>query len=259
MTEQLPATSSAVALADPLGIYRPRAGAGASRQAWMVTFTDLIALMLTFFVLVFSMSSLDEVRWQNLADSLAEGLDSVREQKVPLTRETLNIDRVTHLPGKNLEYLYSLLTEHMRSSPSLAKREIIKAGDRLILRFAVADFFLPAAADQAGVFAENQRPVVPDLSPGGQGLIFALSGLLQSVEQRVSVIGFSPLGTTPADGSAAGSDWTNATAVALQVAEALRGAGYLGRLQVLGARRAETSSGTQVDIVIQDDRGEDTL
>lgn len=255
MTEQPQADSSAVALADPLGVYRPKAGVGASRQAWMVTFTDLIALMLTFFVLVFSMSSLDEVRWQNLADSLAEGLDSVRDQKVPVTRETLNIERVTHLPGKNLEYLYSLLTEHMRSSPSLAKREIIKAGDRLILRFAAVDFFLPAAVDQDGVFAEDRHPAAADLSPGGQGLVFALSGLLQSVEQRVSVIGFSPLGVTSADGS----DWTKATGVALQVAEALRGAGYLGRLQILGAARAETSGGTQVDIVIQDDRGEDTL
>ena len=253
MTDQPQTSMPAPGFAEPLGVYRPRAGAGQSGQAWMVTFTDLIALMLTFFVLVFSMSSLDEVRWQNLADSLAEGLDAVRDQKVPVPRETLNIERVTHLPGNNLEYLYSLLRDHMDSSPTLAGSTIVKEPSRLVLRFTAAEFFAQAAPETD----ESALPG-PIMSADGKRLLFALSGLLQTVDHRVEVIGF----TRPDGADSDGASWARATDLALRVAETLRDVGYQGRLQVLGARARQSlaeAGGARLEVVIQADRGEDAL
>ncbi len=47
---------------------RPRGGA----PAWIVTFADLMALLLTFFVLLLSFSSTDREKYRSLAESLAQ-------------------------------------------------------------------------------------------------------------------------------------------------------------------------------------------
>lgn len=39
--------------------------------AWMATFSDLMNLLLCFFVLLFSMSSVDEAKWEDLVNSMA--------------------------------------------------------------------------------------------------------------------------------------------------------------------------------------------
>ncbi len=46
---------------------KPMAGA----PLWMVTFSDMMTLLLTFFVLLLSMATLDQVRFQQAADSLS--------------------------------------------------------------------------------------------------------------------------------------------------------------------------------------------
>ncbi|MFQ5355117.1 MAG: flagellar motor protein MotB [Mariprofundaceae bacterium] len=49
-------------------------------DGWVATFGDLISLMLTFFVLLVSMSSMDEVVLKNISESLMQGSLSVFEQ-----------------------------------------------------------------------------------------------------------------------------------------------------------------------------------
>lgn len=44
---------------------------------WMVTFADLMALMMTFFVLLYSFSSLDETKYRMIAQSMASGFGAV--------------------------------------------------------------------------------------------------------------------------------------------------------------------------------------
>ena len=59
-------------------------GPGIDPQGWMITFSDLLTLMLTFFVLLFSMSSLDAKSLKELTqtDALAGG-DGVLEAGEP--------------------------------------------------------------------------------------------------------------------------------------------------------------------------------
>jgi len=60
--------ASQIAARDP---SCPPAESQRSSQAWLVTFTDLVALMLTFFVMLFAMSKVEQRKWQNLTDALA--------------------------------------------------------------------------------------------------------------------------------------------------------------------------------------------
>lgn len=47
--------------------------AGSAVPAWMVTFADLMALMMTFFVLLYSFSSIDETKYRMIVESMAKG------------------------------------------------------------------------------------------------------------------------------------------------------------------------------------------
>lgn len=46
--------------------------------AWMVTFADLMALMMTFFVLLFSFSKMDENKYKAIVNSMTIGFDGVQ-------------------------------------------------------------------------------------------------------------------------------------------------------------------------------------
>lgn len=50
---------------------RKEASAAAGSPAWMTTFSDLMTLLLTFFILLFSMSSISEEKFRSLSQSLA--------------------------------------------------------------------------------------------------------------------------------------------------------------------------------------------
>lgn len=52
-------------------------GSGGSAPLWMVTFADLMALMMTFFVLLYSFSTLDETKYRLIAESMATGFGAV--------------------------------------------------------------------------------------------------------------------------------------------------------------------------------------
>lgn len=51
---------------------------GGEIPAWMATFADMMALMMTFFVLLYSFSSVDETKYKLIVQSLAKGFGSTR-------------------------------------------------------------------------------------------------------------------------------------------------------------------------------------
>jgi chemotaxis protein MotB len=104
-----------------------------AKRTWLTTFTDLTALMLTFFVLQFSMSRIDEVQWQNLSDSFQHRLSRLHETQVPLPRETLGISAPDQIPGDDLSYLESVLREHLEKAGLADRTALEMRGDRLAI------------------------------------------------------------------------------------------------------------------------------
>jgi len=69
--------------------------ASGSVPSWMVTFADLMALMMTFFVLLYSFSKIDEQRYRSLVNSMGQGFDGVQWIKRKLSGK----DRIGPQPG----------------------------------------------------------------------------------------------------------------------------------------------------------------
>lgn len=192
-----------------------------SPNAWMVTFTDLVALMLTFFVLLYSMSRLDIVKWQNLTGSLASSLDSVSESEAVEPKAQLDIAPVRFVPGTDLDYLTNVLSERLRNDERLRDVLLRNLGDRLVLSLPDPLVF-DAQSNQIGTEAERT--------------MFALGGVFRTISNSVEILAY-PRGLPQISGAASRTDetaWTDSLSRAITLARQLKDAGYGGEIRPKG-------------------------
>ncbi len=91
-----------------------------SDNKWVIAFSDLISLILTFFVLIFSMSTLDDqAKWEDIASSLSQKLNPEKETTYTEASENYNIDRVENSLTKELTYLKSVITDKFNDNKDL--------------------------------------------------------------------------------------------------------------------------------------------
>ncbi len=178
-------------------------------RIWLITFTDLVALMLTFFVMLFAMSSVKVSEWQNVIDSLSQTLRPSDEQPVPATTSTFNIGTIFRKQAINLDYLSSVLNETVKGQPLLSAGHIRRLEDRLIIS-------LPGDL----LFEEGDAT----MTDSGRRSLFVLGGVLRNIGNQVGVNGHSGPGL-PA-GSDYSSNWELSIARAAAVANALKQSGY---------------------------------
>ncbi len=220
---------------------------GSASQAWMITFTDLVALMLAFFVLLFAMSQVEQKKWQGLVDSLSvdlNGLKSVAQVKPALDYHP---EDETVVPGADLDYLAPVLRQQIAAHALLARATIRRLPDRLVVSLP-ADLLFRANATSLSVAARDAG--------------FALGGVLRHLNNRIEVVA-RVRHSERAQGRR--SDWQLALARAALFTSMLTRAGYRGPIVARGivesraGRQAPVSSaapgrlqGGRLDIVIHE-------
>jgi len=196
-------------------------------QAWLLTFTDLTALMLTFFVLLFSMSTIKDSDWQNLVDSLAPRMDRVQEVTVALPQHEKSAEEVVRLPGSDLDYLSAVLKEQTAANPELAGVSIAHEDARLVIAVPGDLLFAPGSTE---------------LGEAGGKAAFTLAGVLRNLRNVIEIAGHADP-TSP--GSGYPSNWELSLGRAVVLADMLKGVGYRGEILVRGyghARFAEVDA-----------------
>lgn len=190
-------------------------------QAWLLTFTDLTALMLTFFVLLYSMSTINEDDWQNLIEALSPKLSSIQEVTVAMPSSDQDAEAVERLPGTDLDYLSNLLKEQVKEDEILARAAISRGDERIILS-------LPGDL----LFASGSTA----LSEKAQAAIFALGGVLRNLNNVVEVAGYAD--PAPPSGTYT-TNWELSLARAASLSGMLATSGYKGAILVRGYGHAQ--------------------
>ena len=95
--------------------------AGGGVPAWMVTFADLMALMMTFFVLLYSFSSIDETKYRMIVQSMAKGFGAALT--TPKTPAPTSIGPPSFMP--------SPLSQATRA-PNPTQRQMSRANEDLM-------------------------------------------------------------------------------------------------------------------------------
>ncbi|WP_421709129.1 OmpA/MotB family protein [Algihabitans sp.] len=189
----------------------------ADPNRWMVTFTDLIALLLTFFVMLFSMMSVEAAGWRDLTNSLAQQLKTLGPQSVATPSELLDMPSVRVAPGANLDYIATLLESRRDELPILNEARILRRSDHVNVSFPSELLFAPGTTTPR---AE------------ARATLFELGGLLRHIDNVVEVAGHAD--PTAIRNGPFVSNWELSLGRAAAVGALLRAAGVDGQLTVLG-------------------------
>ncbi|MCG8508805.1 MAG: OmpA family protein [Rhodospirillales bacterium] len=214
-------------------------------RGWLVIFTDLVSLMLTFFVLLFSMSNLQIDRWEQMIDALSQTLNpSERKTTVAVTAQ-YNIATLFRKRAVNLDYLGSVLEDTVAEDPVLRRSQIVRLEDRLVIALPGDLLFAPGRA----VLSERARRA-----------LFVVGGVLRNVGNQIGVNGHTD--PTPPEGDAYRSNWELSLARAVAVSNTLKRVGYTEDIIAYGyadsrfgelpdlPEEERLSLGRRVDIVI---------
>ncbi|SOE00135.1 flagellar motor protein MotB [Caenispirillum bisanense] len=186
--------------------------------AWMITFADLVVLMLTFFVLLFSMTTMKTDTWQAVSRALSRTVQTDATQ--PVNDRSMEHSIVARdVPfAMNLTYLAAVLEETLAADPVLGRARIAVDGDRLLLA-------LPGDA----LFGQGAA-----FSPAGQASLASLAGKLTTLTNAVAVAGHAAPGEAKGGAGGFASPWELSLARAAAVANGLVQGGYGGPITVLG-------------------------
>jgi len=81
---------------------------------WLISFTDVIALMLTFFVLLYAMSDPEIEKWENKIGIINNGKAEFSGEKNNAgAQEGVNISKIDFALAENLDYLQGILDQLM--------------------------------------------------------------------------------------------------------------------------------------------------
>jgi chemotaxis protein MotB len=189
----------------------------APSRAWLVIFTDLVSLLLTFFVMMFAMSNVKVDQWESMTDALSLSLNPTRVQSESRPTAEFNVSSVFSKRAINLDYLAGVFEKAIAADANLSGAQVVRLEDRLIVALPGALLFDPGRAELA--------------ERAGQAL-FSLSGVLRNIDNRLSVNGHSD--PSPPAGDAYVSNWELSLARAVNVANALRRAGYTEEITARG-------------------------
>ena len=235
-------------------VKNPKQSDKVEAPLWLITFTDIMALMLTFFVLLYSMSIPEVEKWEELTASINKGFSKFYSpQQFAGAQDTISIDKIDPSEALNLNYLRGLIEAKMKNEEILNDVVILRTADRLMIS-------LPENL----LFEAGQDEVKTQ----GKRALFALGGLLSRIRNRIEVVGHSdPRPITNQAGRFA-SNWELSLSRAANVANLLLQVGYTRDIITRGMSSArydelpETIPEEQrlnlsrrVDIVVMQDDG----
>jgi len=145
------------------------------KPAWLITYADLCTLLLTFFVLIFSMSSIDVEREKKALNSLLGAFRflpagrSLTEQEKPENIPVQSIP-MTKPSSLNEKFLKQLASNGLLG-PEV---EIVREEDRVMIRL-----------NAPFIFDEGSSK----LSPAGEKLILTLGTYLKNDAQEIEIRG----------------------------------------------------------------------
>ena len=171
-----------------------------SGDSWMNTYSDMVTLLLTFFVLLFSFSSVDASKWQQFVDAMtASGLDASQiAQQVSSNSTTVTPEQkeqVDEVLPVNFDDLYDYLQNYVKKEGIEGSVEVTRGGENAVyIRF------------QSNVFFNADSAV---LRPGSYAVLNTLGDCLHNIEGEIYLISINGhTASVPNPETYKISDWT---------------------------------------------------
>jgi len=221
---------------------------------WLITFTDVMALMLTFFVLLYSMSVPQEDKWKEMSKGLTQKLNAFNAADYRAgTQDVTSLDKIATSRALSIGYVKVVLGR-LLAHKNINDVMLIENQKRLVIS-------LPSDL----LFQSGQT----EIGDSGRQALFELGGVLTRVKNRIEIVGHSdprPITNSSKDGYK--TNWQLSLARAAEVARTLKDVGYDREIVVRGLSSARYDElpkkmsqeeryalSRRVDIVIMNDGG----
>lgn len=179
-----------------------------SSASWLIIFSDVVALMLAFFVMMYAAQKVETGGWQAMVQSLSKSL-RVEPLQARRAAADKNVDQRDLPPAIDLSYLENLIDGMRETEPALADVVMTRKDDRLVIAIPGELLFAPGRADPL---------------PRAVPRIRLFAELFGNLSNRIDVVGHSD--SRPVSGQVFESNRELSLARAETVAGMLRGAGY---------------------------------
>ena len=179
-------------------------------MAWLLTFADLISLLLTFFILLYSMKTIDAQDWEAITGAF-DSTFSIEDPIIETNPNQVNtIEKIDSMKGDNLDYIASILRTRFSHDPILTATEVKRnrAEDTLILNLPSKLLFNSGSAK---------------MKEEGVDTMVNLGDLLLNMDNKIEVAGHTD--PNPINTAEFPTNWELSAVRALKVAKALKAQG----------------------------------
>lgn len=193
--------------------YKPASGG-----TWVIMFADLLSLLLTFFVMLFSMNGVQGQSWQAVVDSMSGSLNSkktAQAEKQWSDSDNFGISKPLEL---KLGYLRTVIDQKLADDPIMKHSQIQLLDDRLVISIP-SDMLFERGS---GGFSNAAAPRV----------LQELGNILRTVKNDVGVVGH--VDAPAIGGGDLAPSWQLSLVRAIAVSRVLRDSGYSYRIATYG-------------------------
>lgn len=193
-----------------------------ANYTWLVTFTDIMGLMLTFFVLMFAMSEPENKEYEKMTAALRSEMGRVYgERQYAGTTENIDLGKVNFNRALDVRYLEELIRGTIEAHEELKAVQVIAQSGSVVLSLPQELLFEPGQAR---------------VKESGRKILYTLGGSLSRVRNRIEIDGHTD--NRPLEGagqqSGFGNNWELSLARAADVASILENVGYQQTVAIAG-------------------------
>ena len=188
-----------------------------STYVWLMTFGDMVLLLLTFFVMLFAMSDIDLRRYGALAGSTGQAVMAPDVAAMHSPAMDIAIPQHDLRPGEKLGYLKAVITNALSQDERFGQVSTRLTEEYLVVSLPNSLMFDPGSAKASEL---------------ARSVLFDLAGQLNALDNAIAVtghVGPAGLGDAPFL-----SKWELSLVRAVVVSDIMRQSGYAGSLTVLG-------------------------
>lgn len=220
---------------------------------WLITFTDVMALMLTFFVLLYAMSVPQIEKWEGISSALSFKFNKFEGDSFNAgSQDVINIDKISTSKALDLRYLKTIITSLLKERG--IEEALIYQNDKRLIVSLPSELLFESGSAQIGL--------------DGKKVLFAVGGILARVKNRIEVVGHTDPNPINDDKAMYRNNWELSLARAAALSAVLYEVGYSEDIAIRGlssARYDEMSADAsqeeryklsrRVDIILMEDDG----
>ncbi len=176
-----------------------------NKEAWLATYADMITLVLVFFILLYSMSTIDQEKYQMLVKAFTANPETIEKIRLLESENELDAGKPDAEEGgvkgdkvgqdeeviDNLDTLYEFLEKYVEENQLQDSVQVEKGKDMVYVRFMSTLFF------------EADRAV---LKPGGQEILSFVGNALGQIEPYIKFIRIDGHTAVAASGTSSADD-----------------------------------------------------